>query len=160
MSSNNSVTLKTEKSKYLRSFVSSVIFSILSIHFISGSIPVLGYAFTGFFIFSAIASLIPMFPNQSFLNLDVHGFTIRSMFKTAKIKWHEVESFESAKRNMRDTVVYTFVNKGVENRNYMNLENLLGKKEVLPDNYGMKAGELAELMEYYRLRYSVVPVEL
>jgi hypothetical protein len=112
----------------------------------------IGWVITGLFGFAAIASLIPMLPNQSYLKLDKHGFTVRSMFQTVKIAWHEVESFASTKRSHKEIVTYSYVNKTKKNRNYINVENLIGKVEVLPDVYGMQAGELAELLERFRIR--------
>jgi hypothetical protein len=140
---------RSNRSKYIRSFVSSAVFTVLSIKllFISGSFLWLLPAV--FFILAGTASLIMILPNQSYLKLDEMGITIRSMFRTINIAWHEVENFYIQRKNMRDVVAFNFTQK---NLNYLNFANLVSKNENLPDDYGMKAGELADLLEYYRIR--------
>ncbi|MGE5679422.1 MAG: hypothetical protein ACM34K_00945 [Bacillota bacterium] len=152
MNFNKIVILKSEKSKYFQSFVSSLVCTAFGIGMGIYKDSTIGWMIAGVFSFAAIASLIPMLPNQSYLKLDKYGFTIRSMFQTVKIAWHEVESFASAKRSNKDIVVYSYINKTKKNRNYINVENLIGKVEVLPDVYGMNAESLAELLEDFRLR--------
>jgi hypothetical protein len=145
------ITLRSKKSKYVRSFISSSVFVVLSFKLLllTGSflwlIPML------IFILGMAASFIPLLPNQSYLKVDTPGITIRSMFKTIHIKWDEVENFYSEKKANRYVVSFSFIQKKY---NYMNLENLTGKKERLPDDYGMEADKLADLLEYYRIRHS------
>lgn len=148
------MTLYSKKMKYFRSLASSLIFMAFGARLAIYSGSIAGWIIALFFGFAAIASLIPVLPKQSFLKIDVHGFTIRSMFRNIRIKWNEVESFEASKRNLKDIVTYSYINKA--SKNYVNVENLIGKREVLPDIYGMNARDLADLMEYYRIRSGFV----
>jgi hypothetical protein len=103
----------------------------------------------GLFILSSVASLIPLLPNQSYLKMDNLGITIKSMFQTIEIKWAEVENFYTEKKSRRDVVAFRFIDKKI---NYLNFKNIYSKTECLPDDYGMKAEELADLLEYRRIR--------
>jgi hypothetical protein len=145
----NAIFLRSRRSKYVRSLVSSVIFTVLSIKLllITGSllwlVPFL------LFTLAAAASFIPLLPNQSYLALDIPGITIKSMFKTIRIQWHEIENFYTERKNQRDVVAFRFIRKKT---NFLNVKNLYSETECLPDDYGMKAAELADLLEYYRIR--------
>jgi hypothetical protein len=147
--SDNLILLKSRRSKYIRSLVSSLIFSALSIKliFVAGSLLWLFPAVL--FVLAGIASFIPLLPNQSYLKLEIAGIKIRSMFRTIEISWDEVEGFFTERKNQRDVVAFRYINKRT---NYMNLKNLYSQTECLPDDYGMKASELADLLEYYRIR--------
>ena len=147
----NEIVLRSRRSKYFRSLLSSLVFTAFGFKLIMQAHSTAGWIIAIVFGFAAIASLIPLLPNQSYLKLDKYGFTIRSMFQTVKVKWHEVENFEAAKRLNKESVTFSFENK---TRNYLNVENLIGKREVLPDIYGMEAQALAELMEDFRKRFS------
>lgn len=151
MDYNSEIVLHSGRSKYFRSLISSLAFTAFGIKLVMQTHSALGWIIAIVFGFAALASIIPVFPNQSYLKLDKYGFTIRSMFQTIKVRWNEVENFEAQKRYSKKTVVYSFLKK---KRNFVNVENLVGKKEVLPDIYGMEANALAELMENFRIRYS------
>ncbi|MCU7495404.1 MAG: hypothetical protein HF314_10230 [Ignavibacteria bacterium] len=150
MDFNREIVLRSQRSKYFRSLLSSLIFTSFGVKLIMQAHSTVGWMIALVFGFAAVASLIPLLPNQSYLKLDKYGFTIRSMFQTIKVKWHEVENFEAAKRYHKKTVIYSFDRK---KRNYVNVENLIGKKEMLPDVYGMDAQALADLMESFRVRF-------
>ncbi|MDP4176690.1 MAG: hypothetical protein Q8933_22120 [Bacteroidota bacterium] len=152
MNFNKIVILKSEKLKYFKSFLSSLTCTAFGIGMVLYKDSTIGWIIAAFFGFAAIASFIPMLPNQSYLKLDKYGLTIRGMLQTVKIAWHEVENFASTKRSHKEIVTYSYVNKTKKNRNYINVENLIGKVEVLPDVCGMQAGELAELLERFRIR--------
>jgi hypothetical protein len=145
----NLILFRSKRSKYIRSLISSVIFLVLSIKLllITGSflwlVPAILFSLAG------IASFIPLLPNQSYLKLDNLGITIRSMFRTIEVQWVEVENFYTERKNQRDVVAFRFTNKKIT---YLNLNNLVSKTECLPDDYGMQAAELADLLEYYRIR--------
>lgn len=145
------IHLKSQKSKYFISLISSILFGVLSIKLMVISSSYILLLAVLFFSLASAASFIPMLPNQSFLRIEKPGLTIRSMFKTIYIAWHEVEQFYIEKRNNKEIVVFSFFEK---KKTYLNVENLIGKKEVLPDNYGMNVRELTDLLEYYRIRYS------
>jgi hypothetical protein len=145
----NLILLKSRRSKYLRSLVSSVVFSVLSIKLLLISGSLLWLIPSVLFVLAGIASFIPLLPNQSYLRLELPGITIRSMFRTIKIQWNEVENFYTERKNQRDVVAFKFTKKKT---NYLNIKNLYSKTECLPDDYGMKAGELADLLEYHRIR--------
>lgn len=151
MNYNSEIVLRSGRSKYFRSLLSSLAFTAFGIKLAMQSHSAIGWVIAIVFGFAALASLIPILPNQSYLKLDKYGFTIRSMFQTNKIRWNEVENFEAQKRYSKRSVVYSFLKK---KRNYVNVENLVGKQEMLPDIYGMEAHALAELMEDFRIRYS------
>jgi hypothetical protein len=148
---NNIIFLRSKRSKYLRSLVSSGVFLVLSIKLFIMSGTFIWLLPAMIFLLAGIASLIPLLPNQSYLKVDNLGLTIRSMFKTISIGWSEVENFYSEKKNRRDIVSFRLNEKKI---NFLNLENIYTKNERLPDNYGMNAAELADLLEYYRIRHT------
>lgn len=151
MDYNREIVLRSRRSKYLRSLISAIVFTLFGLKLVMQTHSTVGWIIAVVFGFAAIASFIPVLPNQSYLKLDKYGFTIRSMFQTIKIRWSEVENFEAAKRYHKKTVIYSFDKK---KRTYVNVENLIGKKEMLPDVYGMDAQALADLMEGFRIRFS------
>jgi hypothetical protein len=71
------------------------------------------------------------------------------MFRTIEIQWNEVENFYTERKNQRDVVAFRFINKKTT---YLNVKNLYSETECLPDDYGMKAADLTDLLEYYRIR--------
>lgn len=146
----NFLVLRSRKSGYLKSLLSSAIFTALSVKLASAGAPAAGWILAVFFGLAAISSLIPLLPNQSYLSLDIEGFTIKSMFKTIRIEWNDVRHISPVKRNRRHVVSFIFKEDSPRRRNYLNLENLVGKREVLPDNYGLKPAALAKLMEDFR----------
>jgi hypothetical protein len=143
------ILLKSRRSKYIKSLVSSVIFSVLGIKLLLITGSLLWLIPTLLFVLSGIASFIPLLPNQSYLVLDSLGITIKSMFRTIEIQWNEVENFYTERKNQRDVVAFRFINKKTT---YLNVKNLYSETECLPDDYGMKAADLADLLEYYRIR--------
>ncbi len=150
MNFNEELILRSRKTKYIKSLIAALTFTAFGIKLIHTTGSIAGWIIVLFFGFAAIASLIPVLPKQSYLKIDLRGFTVRSMFQTIKINWHEVENFEAVKRNFKSAVTYSYKNK--THFNYMNVENIFGKKEVLPDVYGMEAKELAELLERFRIK--------
>jgi len=108
MNFHNELKLKSKKSKYIKSLFSALIFVMFGLKLIMQTGSIAGWLITVIFGFAAIASLIPLLPNQSYLKIDKNGFMVRSMFQNIKILWNEVESFDTAKKNFRDTVIYSF----------------------------------------------------
>lgn len=145
------ILLKSKKSKYAKSLISSLMFMSLCIKFMIMHDSLLWLPLIILFALSSLASAICLIPNQSYIRLDNAGLTIRSMFKTINICWNELEGFYTDRKYSKTIVAFSYKQKKY---NHLNIENLVKANEVLPDSYGLNAADLAALLEKYRIRFS------
>jgi len=97
-----------------------------------------GLLVTVFFGLCLAAGLAQLWPGASYLKLTPKGFICRGLFRPWRlIPWESVNRFRAGDIGSGKTVVYDL---------------LAGPRHGLPDTYGLKADELAELMNDWRDR--------
>lgn len=108
-------------------------------------------------VLGIISSVISLLPNTSFLKLTKEGFEIKNSYQSSFVKWSDVEVFRFAYNyNIGpNRVVFTF-SKGCNPYKLTKILSytVVGNQADLPNNYGMKPRELAQLMNEWRLKYS------
>ena len=138
------VVLRGSRARWAGLLAASAVFvlgGILVLAFASGG-RVAGVAVIVFFgACSAVAAYQLIVGTQLVLAPD--GFTVRSLGRTVTRRWKDVEEFDV----FRPSAFMSMV--GVTYAG--------GFKSALPDTFGMKANELASLMNEWRARYSGPP---
>ena len=109
-----------------------------------------GYVGTAFFGLGLVVSLILLWPNSSFLQLDDSGFLIRNLFRDSRMSWTDVEIFEARRLGARKMVTLKFAPQYTELPRVRAMAHALsGAEGALPDTYGRSAEELARMLNEY-----------
>lgn len=101
-----------------------------------------------------------LLPSAAWLKLDAHGFTYRIAFREHRHNWAEIRSFGVLTRRylgiipVSRIVCFTFTDEHKKTKNLLlRIATTIARFDgQLPDNYGMKARDLAALLEHCRLQ--------
>lgn len=160
--------LYPRKAKWYAIFVCSLAFSAVGYAMaalLRGPGRFVGYAICALFGLLAVISFLVLVPRSSFPRITPEGLSIRTLWRTQRYCWADIERFGIA--------AVTTVHEGVTHRQRMvgfNLseldqaserkrrliawnERLCGFEAALPDNYGWDHGELAEHLNQLLDRY-------
>ena len=122
----------------------------------SGWPVILGAAgFALFFGFGAAVAVPMMFGKGSDLYLGEEGFAYRTVWRAHTIGWHQVGQFGVLDQRTSGIKVASYVTFDLpEETGRMANANrkMIGLSHQLPDTYGMKAPELAAMMDGFRVR--------
>jgi len=106
---------------------------------------------------------ISLVPGAGWLKLDSQGFTVRHWFQDATYRWTDVKEFKLITHRYMGfipiyrSVGFTFSDSYPKRNIVSRLVGAMASFDRnLPDNYGMKARDLALLLESYR-RQAVSP---
>ncbi len=112
----------------------------------------MGWAVAIFFALGLPVFVTRLLPNANYLKLDKKGFEICSLYKTGFYNWKDVEDFtiKSVKNNRM--VFFEFTEEYQENNDTARkvAAAVSGSEGALPDNYGLSAKELMDLMISYK----------
>src|SRR5437588_1319158 len=137
------VTLRSSRKKMLLMLIGSLIFVAAGFWMLADH-PVSGYASIIFFGLCAVVFCINLLPNSSYLRLTREGFTMCSTFRCRSIEWRHVSNFGVARIGTRKMVgwdpAHQISKMGKATKAFS------GYVSALPDTYGLKAEELAELL--------------
>jgi hypothetical protein len=126
--------------------------------------PLISWFCISFFGIGVIVFTLELIPNSNYLKLTKDGFEIRSLYKSNFTKWNDINSFKAGVLKIPVyNVLGTFFNKKKKmvffdykethrkNKITKSLsKSLSGSQAALPDLYGMKADELAKLMNDWK----------
>jgi len=110
-----------------------------------------GYAAIGFFALCALVFAINLLPNSSYLRVTSERFTMCSMFRSRFIEWRSVGRFGVTRIGTRKMVAWDPIHS--LSKLAKTNQALFGYACALPDTYGLKAEELAELLNKVRDGY-------
>ena len=116
------------------------------------------YLSAGFFAVGIPVAIIQLLPNSTYLELEPHGFTFCSLFRRTTIAWLDVEEFIVCKlqqhgMSVRSSVGFNFATSYERARTGRLIAKAVASCEgALPDTYGMRAEDLASLMNRYLLK--------
>jgi hypothetical protein len=119
----------------------------------------IGYLSAAFFGLGIPIALIQLVPAGAYLRLDQEGFTVCNLFRTERTRWSVVDRFfvvslDHTGVTVRRMVGFNFVPSYDRARLGRRIAKALGNCEGgLPDTYGMKAEDLANLMNAWLARY-------
>jgi hypothetical protein len=130
---------------------------LLSLLFVAGGIvsldkdSMMGWVIIIFFGLCALVFILQLLPNTSYLKLTEEGFEVRSLFRSNMTKWSEVKGFRTGYISVNKTVTFDYTKNHTKQQNGKKLAKALaGTEGALPDTYGMKASELARLMNEWK----------
>ena len=102
-----------------------------------------------FFGLGLAVSLANLWPGASYLKLTPTGMECRSLFRRWSMPWKAVGEFGVAQARYKKIVVINLSDWGYPQQADINLW-LTGATHALPDTYGLKAEELAKLLNEWR----------
>ncbi len=118
----------------------------------------IGYLIASFFSLCIPIAVIQLIPGSTFLKLDSNGFTICNLFRKTFVPWSAVQEFfvitmRQTGVNVHEMVGFNFIPSYDKAKIARNIAYAIGEAEGgLPDTYGRKAGELAEIMNSWLIR--------
>ena len=115
-----------------------------------------------FFGAGAVVFAVLLLPRSAYLRIGPEGFTICSLFRARSLRWADVDTFQVATFHQqigsRKMVVFNFSPHYQGSRRGHKLAVAIsGYAGGLPDTYGMRPEELANLLNEYRRRYTAPP---
>ncbi len=113
--------------------------------------PMLGYLGAAFCAATAVVFGVQLVPGASFLELTAEGFTFAGMFRKKSELWRDIRGF-GVWRASRNKMVGWLYMPGHQVRGQSFSEAMTGVHGSLPDTYGMKAEDLADLMNELKRR--------
>tara|TARA_Y100000294_G_scaffold140028_1_gene133668 strand:+ start:45 stop:509 length:465 start_codon:yes stop_codon:yes gene_type:complete len=94
-----------------------------------------------------VVFIIQLLPNASYLMLTSEGFEVKSLFRGNFTKWEDVTGFAAGRISSNKTVVFNYRKTHQKYKVGKQIaRGLAGVEGALPDTYGMKAKDLAALM--------------
>lgn len=149
---------KLKKKTLYPNKLKSILLLILSLIFVIGGIYMLndgkkmGWLVTVFFGLGMIVFIVNLFPQASYLKLDKEGFETSSLFKKHRYSWNEISHFGVGKISNNKMVMFDFSKEYKKARKIRKVASMIsGAEGALHDNFGLKAEELAELMNAYKI---------
>jgi hypothetical protein len=115
-------------------------------------------ALAGMAVFAVYGGIM-LLPGSTSLKLDVEGFTSRMAFRDQRYEWNQIAAFKvittrymgfiPVRRRVGFDFAESYKKKGLARKF---LHAFVPYDRLLPDNYGMKAKDLAVLLETWRVR--------
>jgi hypothetical protein len=146
------LVLRPSKGKMVLLLLVSLAFVAIGIAALGRSDWGVGLSCTIFFGFGVVVFAYQLSPGASYLKLTTTGFVVRSLFRPSPlILWNEVSNFRVASLPPlgKRMVVYDSINPARPGLAQLN-RDLIGASNGLPDNYGLKYQELADLMNAWQ----------
>lgn len=150
--------LRPSKWKAIGLLLICTIFALLGIRMgLSGEW--IGYLCAAFFGLGVPVSILQFLPGASFLRIDAEGLTTRTMFRESHVPWNIVDQFFVVGMKQSGLTVHRMVGFNYrpeydQRRTSRQIaETISGCEGGLPDTYGMKAEDLAALLNECLLRY-------
>jgi len=132
----------------------SLAFTAIGVVMVNSGEGIPGWFVALFFGVCSVAFAIQLCPGASYLQLFPDGFVVCSLFRRhALIRWDSVSEFRVAPvpGSGMKMVVYSRDHSRHPRLTAIN-RNLTGATDALPDTYGRPPGELAELLNKWRLQ--------
>jgi len=144
-------TLYPNKLKSILFLILTLVFVIIGIYMLTDG-EKMGWLVTVFFGLGMIVFIVNLFPQASYLKLDKEGFETCSLFKKHRYSWSEIGHFGVGKISNNKMVMFNFSKEYQRARKIRKVSSIIsGAEGALHDNFGLKAEELAELMNAYKI---------
>lgn len=146
------LTLRPSKTSMILYFALCSIFTVVGALMI-GDGRTMGWLIAVLFGLGSLVFLLQLLPNCSYLRLDPTGFTMCSLFRSHHYRWSEVEHFGITRIGLNKMVAFNFSDQFDRARIARRVATeISGYEGALPDPYGMKHEQLAELMNQWKVR--------
>jgi hypothetical protein len=144
------LTLYPSRRKWLLMFVGSAAFAVGGAWMIRGG-DSWGWFPLLFFGACALVGLVAVLPHAGALVLDRDGFEVTNLFRHHRSRWQDVSAFEaqSIPPAHQFFVVYDDASVSASSLAKINTA-IVGRNAALPDTYGQRAEDLAQLLEQWR----------
>lgn len=107
----------------------------------------IAWACTGFFGLCAAVFAANLLPGASSLRLDDEGLLVRSLFREHRIAWRNVTHFRPVRIGMNRFVGFDYRPEVPTHHRLRKLNSAVaGIEGMLPDRYGMRVEDLADLL--------------
>ena len=117
-----------------------------------------GWLVLVFFGLCGVVSMTMLFSKNNYLVLAPAGFTIHSVFRQTTISWSNVESFGTYRLRGSSTVMFLYSPDFPRSRALRGLNRAVtGYDGGLPDTYGLRADQLAALINDCKQRCGASP---
>lgn len=147
-----SMTLKPSRMKWLLVFLIGAAFTATGLWMIVEDGALMAWFVTLFFGLVAIVALIPLIGIGSHLKLDEAGFEQSLMGRRLKCSWQNVSAFHTYSIGVGNTFV-AFDRAEDDGKRITGINRAIaGGSAQLGDTFGMKAADLAALMNAFRDR--------
>lgn len=101
----------------------------------------------------SLVCALQLLPGSSYLLLEPDGFTVRTLYRSQRYGWAEVERFGVTRIGGNKTVAFDFSSRYERWRVGRQVAaGISGYEGMLPDTYGMKAEQLAGLLNEWKAR--------
>ncbi len=118
----------------------------------------MGYFCGGFFALGLPVFALQFHPKAAYLHLAPDGFTFCSLFRAHTVRWTHVGEFAVICVGPNRMVAWNFTpDYPATGRARAISKSLSGYEAALPNTYGMKPHELADLLDSLRRRYAANP---
>ncbi len=102
----------------------------------------------------SIVFVVQLWPNSSYLLLEADGFTVRSLYRSHKYGWADVDYFAVTRIGVNKMVAFDFASDYEKGRRARRMAvGISGYEGALPDRYGMRPEQLADLLNEWKARY-------
>ena len=112
-----------------------------------------------FFGLGIVVFIIELLPNSRYLKLTNEGFEVRSLYRSHFTKWTEVSGFGIYYVSFNTMVTFNYTEEHKKHKTGKKISKILSSYQGgLPQTYGMKATELAALMNAWKNKNEGVEV--
>jgi len=139
----------------------SILFLLLTLGFTIGGVWMaldgekMGWFISIFFGLGMLVFLINLSPQASYLKLNKEGFEVCSLFRKHKYHWNEVRDFGVGSISGNKMVMFNFSEEYKKAKKVRKISSTIaGAEGGLHDTFGLKAEELADLMNEYKYFYA------
>jgi hypothetical protein len=150
MQTNKPILLRPKPTKWLLVAGGSLAFVLIGIWMVRSG-EMFGWLGIVFFGLCLSVSLIGMLPTASYLRLTPEGFTICSLFRAQTIRWDDVAGFGVGRIFTNKMVMFNYVESYQSSPKLRSFNTeLTGFEAAIPDSYGLRHEDLADLLNRYR----------
>jgi hypothetical protein len=124
-----------------------------------------GYLCAGFFALGIPVAIVELLPGSTYLQIAENGLSFAHMFRVITIPWNVIDQFfvVSMKRTgftVHKMVAFNFVPSFDRSHFVRRITSVIAQCEgALPDTYGQKAEELAEMLNQCLAQFKEGPSE-
>ena len=141
------------KYKSIPLIVVSLVFVYLGVIMISEK-PLQGWLTSVFFGICLLVFVIQLFPGSTQLKLTPEGFVMTSLFRSHLIRWKDVTRFRTGYLFFTKTVFFNYSERKYQQHSAIKLSKIIaGSDNALPSTYGVKASELAAILNEWKKKY-------
>jgi hypothetical protein len=141
------VTLRSSRRKTLLMLAGSLVFVAGGIWLLHDQ-PSTGYSGIAFFGLCAVVFCVQLLPNSSYLRLTAEGFTTCTLFRCHTVPWRHVRTFGVGRIGLKKVVGW---DPAADLSGIVRATKAIsGYASALPDTYGLRAEELAALLNRLR----------